>query len=124
VIATKTQRHKVKIKKDMIIYLIEANVWVSQFGELARNGIYNLNVLVKQTVAQNRDIELPFIRPERNLSKIEKCTSSSDFPPNAIYVIDGKLADSGYLHKNVQVEDIDKLEVMETEITKAKMALF
>ena len=93
---------------------------VSQFGELAHNGIYNLNVLEKQTIAQKNDYELPFIKPEKNLPKIEKCTPSSDFPPNAIYVIDGKLADSGYLHKNVQVEDIDKLEVMETESAKAK----
>jgi hypothetical protein len=93
---------------------------VSQFGELARNGIYNLNVLVKQTMAQKGDSELPFIRPEKNLPKIEKCTPSADFPPNALYIIDGKLADSGYLHKNVQVEDIDKLEVMETESAKAK----
>ncbi len=93
---------------------------VSQFGESARNGIYNLNVLVKQTIAQKGDSELPFIRPEKNLPKIEKCTSSSDFPPNAMYIIDGKLADSGYLHKYVEVEDIDKLEVMEMESAKAK----
>ena len=93
---------------------------VSQFGELARNGIYNLNVLVKQTIAQKGDNEIPFIRPEKNISKIERCTPSADFPPNALYVIDGKLTDSGYLHKNVQVEDIDKLEVMETESAKAK----
>ncbi len=75
---------------------------------------------MKQTIASKGDIELPFIRHERNLSKIEKCTPPSDFPPNAIYVIDGKLADSGYLHKNVQVEDIDKLEVTEIEIAKEK----
>ena len=93
---------------------------VSQFGELARNGIYNLNVLVKQTIAKKEDNEMPFIKPDKNLQKIERCTPSTDFPPNAIYVIDGKLADSGYLHKNVQVEDIDKLEVMETESAMAK----
>lgn len=43
-----------------------------------------------------------------------------DFPANAIYIIDGKLADSGYLHKNVEVENIDKLEVMDTESAKEK----
>jgi hypothetical protein len=93
---------------------------VSQFGESARNGIYNLNVLVKQTIAQKGDTEMPFIRPEKNLPKIERCTPSADFPPNALYVIDGKLTDSGYLHKNVKTEDIDKLEVMETESAKVK----
>jgi hypothetical protein len=51
---------------------------------------------------------------------MEKCTPSQDFPPNAIYVVDGKMVDSGYLHKNVQVEDIDKLEVMNPEIARIK----
>ncbi len=93
---------------------------VSQFGESARNGIYNLNVLVKQTIAQKGDSELSFIRPKKNLPKIERCTPSSDFPPNAMYIIDDKIVDSGYLHKNVKTEDIDKLEVMEIESAKAK----
>jgi ribosomal protein L18E len=76
--------------------------------------------LERQIIAQKGDTEMPFIRPEKNLPKIEKCTPSADFPPNAIYVIDGKLTDSGYLHKNVEVENIDKLEVMETESAIAK----
>ena len=93
---------------------------VSQFGELARNGIYNLNVLVKQMIAQKGDNEMPFIRPEKNLPKIEKCTPSADFPPNAMYIVDDKIVDSGYLHKNVKTDDIDKLEVMDPETAKAK----
>lgn len=96
---------------------------VSQFGESARNGIYNLNVLekgfdykiVKIDAKNFSDIPPP---PMKNT--IQKCTPSVDFPPNALYVIDGKLADSGYLHKNVQVEDIDKLEVMEAKSATEK----
>jgi hypothetical protein len=93
---------------------------VNQFGESARNGIYNLNVLVKQTIAQRGDGELTFIRPEKNLIKIEKCTPSTDFPANALYIIDGKIADSGYLHKNVKTDEIDKLEMMEINLAKTK----
>jgi hypothetical protein len=93
---------------------------ISQYGESARNGIYDLNVLVKQTIAQKGDNELPFIKPEKNLPKIEKCTPSIDFPTNALYIIDGKIADSGYLHKNVKPDEIDKLEVMEIELAKTK----
>lgn len=93
---------------------------ISQYGESARNGIYNLNVLVKQTIAQKGDNELPFIKPEKNLPKMEKCTPSIAFPTNALYIIDGKIADSGYLHKNVKPDEIDKLEVMEIELAKTK----
>jgi BlaR1 peptidase M56 len=96
---------------------------VPQFGELARNGIYNLNVLakgfeinIKKIDAKNfSDVPPP---PFKNI--MEKCTPSADFPPNAMYVVDGKMVDSGYLHKNVQVEDIEKLEVMDTELAKTK----
>jgi hypothetical protein len=96
---------------------------VPQFGELARNGIYNLNVLekgfeinIKKIDAKNfSDVPPP---PFKNI--MEKCTPSVDFPPNALYVVDGKTVDSGYLHKNVQVEDIFKLEVMDTELAKVK----
>ena len=96
---------------------------VSQFGEMARNGIYNLNVLEKgfETKIVKIDAKnFSDVPPPPMKDKIQRCTPSVDFPPNAIYVIDGKLADSGYLHKNVHVEDIDKLEVMETESAKAK----
>jgi hypothetical protein len=93
---------------------------VSQFGELARNGIYNLNVLEKKILPKReyKDIEYPISK--NPLPKTEKCTPSADFPPNAMYVVDGKMVDSGYLHKNVQVEDIEKLEVMDTELAKTK----
>jgi hypothetical protein len=53
-------------------------------------------------------------------SIMEKCTPSPDFPANAMYVVDGKMVDSGYLHKNVQVEEIEKLEVMDVETAKIK----
>ena len=93
---------------------------VNQFGELARNGIYNLNVLVKQTIAQRGDTEFRFEKSNRPIVKVEKCTPSIDFPVNALYVIDGKIADSGYLHKNVKPDEIDQLEVMETNLAKIK----
>jgi hypothetical protein len=93
---------------------------VSQFGEMARNGIYNLNVLGKKVLPKReyKDIEYPISK--NPLPKTEKCTPSPDFPPNAMYVVDGKMVDSGYLHKNIQVENIEKLEVMDTELAKAK----
>ena len=93
---------------------------ISQFGESARNGIYNLNVLVKQTIAQKGDNDFKIEKLNRPLAKIEKCTPSIDFPANALYIIDGKIADSGYLHKNVKPDEIDKLEVMEIETAKTK----
>lgn len=93
---------------------------VSQYGALAQNGIYNLNVLVKQTIAQKGDNEFKFEKLNKPSAKIEKCTPSIDFPANALYIIDGKIADSGYLHKNVKPDEIDKLEVMEIELAKTK----
>ncbi len=93
---------------------------VSQFGELARNGIYNLNVLEKVVLPKREYKDEEYFISKAPLPKTEMCTPSADFPTNAIYVIDGKVADSGYLHKNVPVEDIDKLEVMEVEIAKQK----
>jgi hypothetical protein len=93
---------------------------VSQFGELARNGIYNLNVLEKVVQPKREYKDIEYFVDTKPLPKTEKCTPSADFPANALYVIDGKVADSGYLHKNVPVENIDKLEVMDVEIAKAK----
>jgi BlaR1 peptidase M56 len=93
---------------------------IPQYGELARNGIYNVNVLVKQTIAQKGDNEYKFEKSNKPVSKIEKCTPSIDFPANALYIINGKMADSGYLHKNVKPDEIDKLEVMEIELAKTK----
>ena len=93
---------------------------IPQFGELARNGIYNLNVLAKQSIAQKGDGEFKFEKPSISITKIEKCTPSIDFPANALYVIDEKIVDSGYLHKNVKPDEIDKLEVMEIELAKTK----
>ncbi len=93
---------------------------VSQFGELARNGIYNLNVLEKTVLPKREYKDVEYFVDNKPLPKVEKCTPSADFPTNAIYVIDGKVADSGYLHKNVPVENIEKLEVMDVETAKAK----
>jgi hypothetical protein len=96
---------------------------VSQFGELARNGIYNLNVLEKGFEIKIKKIDaknFSDIPPPPFKSIMEKCTPSPDFPPNAMYVVDGKMVDSGYLHKNIQVDDIEKLEVMDTELAKIK----
>ncbi len=115
--------------KDVSIYsILNLEYWspedgeklVNQFGASARNGIYNLNVLVKQTIAQRGDIDFAYVRPEKPLLKIEKCTPSVDFPTNALYIINGKISDSGYLHKNVKPDEIDKLEVMEIELAKTK----
>lgn len=93
---------------------------VNQFGELARNGIYNLNVLVRQSVFQKSDEEFKFEKSDKPITKVEKCTPSINFPENALYIIDGKITDSGYLHKNVKPNEIDKLEVMEIELAKIK----
>jgi hypothetical protein len=96
---------------------------VSQFGEMARNGIYNLNALEKgfeYKIVKIDAKKFSDVPPPPMKDKIQRCTPSVYFPPNAMYIIDGKIVDSGYLHKNVQVEDIDKLEVMETESAKAK----
>jgi hypothetical protein len=42
------------------------------------------------------------------------------FPTNALFIINGKITDAGYLPKYVKPEEIDKLEVMEIELTKTK----
>jgi BlaR1 peptidase M56 len=92
-----------------------------EYGKQCENGMYNLMLLKKDEEAYKKykgsTIDKPFFS---NIYKVEKCTPSQDFPPNALYVIDGKEVDSGYLHKNVPVEDIDKLEVMDVEIAKTK----
>lgn len=92
----------------------------NQFGELARNGICNLNVLEKQRVAQRDDDGFKFEKSNNQFPKIERHTPSPDFHTNALYIIDRKINDLEYLHKTVKPDKIDKLEVMEIELTKTK----
>ena len=90
-----------------------------KYGEQAKNGMYDLMVLEKSKVAVNApkyDLE-PIMK---DLPKVEKCTPSVDFPANALYVIDGKEVDSGFLHKNIKPENIESLEVMNQEIARIK----
>ncbi|MDZ7898667.1 MAG: hypothetical protein U5N85_11670 [Arcicella sp.] len=114
--------------EDLSIYsLVSLSYWKPEDGELmkgkygeqARNGMYDLMVLEKSYVtvnSQNYSVE-PSVR---NLPKVERCTPSVDFPSNALYVIDGKEVDSGFLHKNIKPEDIESLEVMNQEIARKK----
>ena len=90
-----------------------------KYGEQAKNGMYDLMVLEKSKIAVNApkyDFE-PFMK---DLPKVERCTPSVDFPANALYVIDGKEVDSGFLHKNIKPENIESLEVMNQEIAQIK----
>jgi hypothetical protein len=91
----------------------------AKYGEQAKNGMYDLMVLEKSKVALNSQ-NYTFEPTERDLPKVERCTPSVDFPTNALYIIDGKEVDSGYLHKNVKPEEIENLTVMDKEIARTK----
>lgn len=92
-----------------------------EFGKQCENGMYNLMLLQKDEEAYQRYKSRTNDRPLlNNLPKVERCTPSVDFPANALYVIDGKEVDSGFLHKNIKLENIESLEVMNQEIAKTK----
>jgi hypothetical protein len=93
---------------------------ISQYGESARNGIYNFNTLEKKVLLQTVYKDVLYEMPKRATQLVEKCTPSLDFPTNALYIIDEKITDSGYLHKNVKPNEIDKLKVMEIELAKTR----
>ena len=90
-----------------------------KYGEQAKNGMYDLMVLEKSKVAVNAP-KYDFEPVMKDLSKVERCTPSVDFPANALYIIDGKEVDSGFLHKNIKLENIENLEVMNQEIARTK----
>ena len=92
-----------------------------EFGKQCENGMYNLMLLQKDEEAYKRYKSSTNDKPLlNNLPKVERCTPSVDFPANALYVIDGKEVDSGYLHKNIKPEEIENLTVMDKEIARTK----
>jgi hypothetical protein len=102
--------------------LVSLNYWKPEDGELmkgkygeqAKNGMYDLMVLEK-TILPKKEYKDILYATDYVAPKVERCTPSSDFPINAIYIVDGKEVDSGYLHKNVKPEDIVSLNVLQTE---------
>ena len=91
-----------------------------KYGQQAKNGMYDLMVLEKVILPKREYKDILYPIDDYVPSKMATCTPSSDFPSNAVYIIDGKEVDSGYLHKNVRPEDIEKLTVLEPEIHATK----
>ena len=91
-----------------------------KYGKQAENGMYDLMVLEKVVLPKKEYKDILYPMGDYKPSKMATCTPSADFPSNALYVVDGKEVDSGFLHKNIKPEEIEKLTVMEKELARTK----
>jgi hypothetical protein len=87
--------------------------WTKKYGENAANGVYDLVVLKKVEVPKDYKFTTEYIPVSKPMKPAKICTPTTNFQEDVLWVVDGNVQESDSLLRNLNPNEICKMEVME-----------